>query len=180
MMKIIAIAKRNNPAFDLDANISEYGKTSKAEFFAEVFANSQLGKPNELGVAMNEWLNKKYLANGVENGTIKLSNIDVRKKYIEEVSKIKGTIDNNLPIEQQARQAFEARNRIRTEARSLMADEATRVQLEKERPNKTFEELISSKMKRKGMTRDEAIRDIYDTATKTNANVNRELGLGGD
>ena len=39
---------------------------------------------------------------------------------------------------------------------------------------------ISSKMKRKGMTRDEAIRDIYDTATKTNANVNRELGLGGD
>ena len=178
--EIIAIAKRNNPAFDLDANISEYGKTSKAEFFAEVFANSQLGKPNELGVAMNEWLNKKYLANGVENGTIKLSNIDVRKKYIEEVSKIKGTIDNNLPIEQQARQAFEARNRIRTEARSLMADEATRVQLEKERPNKTFEELISSKMKRKGMTRDEAIRDIYDTATKTNANVNRELGLGGD
>ena len=129
---------------------------------------------------MNEWLNKKYLANGVENGTIKLSNIDVRKKYIEEVSKIKGTIDNNLPIEQQARQAFEARNRIRTEARSLMADEATRVQLEKERPNKTFEELISSKMKRKGMTRDEAIRDIYDTSTKTNANVNRELGLGGD
>ena len=40
--------------------------------------------------------------------------------------------------------------------------------------------LIFSKMKRKGMTRDEAIRDIYDTATKTNANVNRELGLGGD
>lgn len=30
--EIIAIAKRNNPAFDLDANISEYGKTSKAEF----------------------------------------------------------------------------------------------------------------------------------------------------
>ena len=30
------------------------------------------------------------------------------------------------------------------------------------------------------MTRDEAIRDIYDTATKTNANVNRELGLVGD
>lgn len=40
--------------------------------------------------------------------------------------------------------------------------------------------LISTKMKRKGMTRDEAIRDIYDTATKTNTNVNRELGLGGD
>ena len=74
--EIIAIAKRNNPVFDLDANISEYGKTSKAEFFAEVFANSQLGKPNELGVAMNEWLNKKYLANSVENGTITLADIN--------------------------------------------------------------------------------------------------------
>lgn len=74
--EIIAIAKRNNPVFDLDANISEYGKTSKAEFFAEVFANSQLGKPNELGVAMNDWLNKKYLANSVKNGTITLADIN--------------------------------------------------------------------------------------------------------
>ena len=99
---------------------------------------------------------------------------------VERYAKNGVSFNNNLPIEQQARQAFEARNRIRTEARSFMADEVTRILLEKERPNKTFEELLSSKMKRKGMTRDEAIRDIYDTATKTNANVNRELGLGGD
>ena len=49
--------------------------------------------------------------------------------------------------------------------------------LDQERPNKTFEELIKSKMERKGMTREEAIEDIYKTATKTNANVNKELGL---
>lgn len=53
---IIDIATRNNPLFRLEDNISKYGKATDAEFFAEVFANSQLGKPNELGVAMLEWL----------------------------------------------------------------------------------------------------------------------------
>ena len=59
--EIIAIAKEKNPLFVLEDNISGYGKTNKAEFFAEVFANSQLGKPNELGNAMNEWLKRKGL-----------------------------------------------------------------------------------------------------------------------
>ena len=61
-----------------------------------------------------------------------------------------------------------------------MADKETRKLLDSERPNKTFEELIQSKMDRKGMTREEAIKDIYKTATKTNDMVNNELGLGGD
>ena len=38
-----------------------YGKKNKSEFLAEVFANSQLSKPNELGKAMNIWLNEKGL-----------------------------------------------------------------------------------------------------------------------
>ena len=59
--EIIAIAKDNNPDFSLVDNISRYGKTDKCEFFAEVFANSQLGDPNELGKAMNIWLKKKGL-----------------------------------------------------------------------------------------------------------------------
>lgn len=57
--KILDIAKKNNPFFDLDDNISIYGKTNDAEFFAETFANSQLSKPNELGKAMNQWLKEK-------------------------------------------------------------------------------------------------------------------------
>lgn len=118
--------------------------------------------------------------NSSESSTIKLSNEDVRKLYIEKVSQIKDNIDSSLPIEEQAKQAFEARNEIRTEARKMMADEETRKRLDQERPNKTFEELVESKMKRKNMTREEAIRDVYDTATKTNEAVNRELGLGGE
>lgn len=52
--------------------------------------------------------------------------------------------------------------------------------LETERPNKTFEELVTSKMERKGMTMEEAIQDVFDTATKTNSNENKELGSGGE
>lgn len=118
------------------------------------------------------------LTNSANGGKKKLDNTAVRKWYISQVEAIKNAIDKSLPIEDQARQAFEARNRIRTEARNMMADEETRKLLDKEKPNKTFEELIESKMKRKGMTREEAIRDILETATKTNEDVNKELGLG--
>lgn len=114
------------------------------------------------------------------SGIIKTDNYNVRKWYINNVSKIADAIDTSLPIEEKAMQAFDARNLIRTEARNLMADQEARERLDKELPNKTFEELVQSKMKRKGMTREEAIRDVYDTATKTNVDVNKELGLGGD
>ena len=60
-----------------------------------------------------------------------------------------------------------------------MVYEETRKLLDVERPNLTFEALIESKMKRKGMTREEAIQDIFETATKTNENVDREFGIGG-
>lgn len=59
--EIVEIAKEKNPRFSLSDNISNYGKSNYFEFFAEVFANSQLGAPNELGKAMNEWLLKKGL-----------------------------------------------------------------------------------------------------------------------
>ena len=61
--EILAIAERNNKNFSLEKCISKYGnpEKSKSEFFAEVFANSQLSEPNELGLAMQEWLEKKGL-----------------------------------------------------------------------------------------------------------------------
>lgn len=135
---------------------------------------------NQRGKA--EWLKKsgKVLDNSGNNGKMKAGNIEVRKWYIKRVSEIPDGIDKTIPIEAQARQAFEARNRIRFEAREMMADETTRKKLDAERPNKSFEDLIESKMKRKNMTRDEAILDILETATKTNAAVNSELGIGGD
>lgn len=124
--------------------------------------------------------NKNALTNNGVSGIISSNNKAVRKQYIEDVSKIKDNIDKNLPIEEQARQAFEARNAARDKARKMMTDKETLEMLEREHPNKTFDELVESKMKRKGMTREEAIQDIYDTSDKTNENVNKELGLDGD
>lgn len=122
----------------------------------------------------------KPLEKSSKSSTMKLGNTEVRRWYVDRVSKIAEGIDKSLPMEDQARQAFEARNRLRTEARNMMADEETRKMLDFLRPNKTFEELVESKMKRKGLTREEAIQDVYDTATKTNADVNKELGIDGD
>ena len=57
--EIVNIAVKNNADFKLKDNLSQYGTTNFAEFFAEVFANSQMGKENELGRAMIEWLRMK-------------------------------------------------------------------------------------------------------------------------
>lgn len=122
----------------------------------------------------------KTLKNQAKSDIIKLGNKEVRTWYIDHVLSILDSIDQDLPMAKKAKLAFEERNRIRTEARNLMADEATREMLDKEKPNKTFEELVKSKMERKGMTREEAIADVYKTATKTNENVNRELGMEDD
>lgn len=59
--EIIAIAMEANPEFDLEKNISRYGKSSSGEFFAECFMNSQMGNPNELGKAMSVWLERQGL-----------------------------------------------------------------------------------------------------------------------
>ena len=58
---IIAIAKRNNPNIDLEEVISLYGRkdNNPKEFFAECFANMELGETNELGNAMREYLKDK-------------------------------------------------------------------------------------------------------------------------
>lgn len=57
--EIVAIAKEKNPDFKIKDNLSEYGHTNHFEAFAEIFANSQCGEPNELGLAMQEWLKKE-------------------------------------------------------------------------------------------------------------------------
>lgn len=127
------------------------------------------------------WFNKNVLTNTDKSSIMLMeNNIAVRKQYVDEVSKIKDNIDKTLPIEEQARLAFEARNAARDRARQQMIDKETLKKLQEEHPNKTFEELVEDKMKRKGMTRDEAIKDVYETSTKTNKNVNKELGIEGD
>lgn len=58
---IIKIAKEMKADFFIEDELSEYGRTNPREFFAEVFANSQLGDPDVLGDAMNVWLERNWL-----------------------------------------------------------------------------------------------------------------------
>ena len=69
------------------------------------------------------------------------------------------------------------RNLIKREARLAMTDEETVKKLERTRPVPEWDELVADKMRRKAMTREQAIRDILETASKTNVNVNREFDL---
>lgn len=55
---------------------------------------------------------------GLEPGT--LSNVDARKWYLEQEAKIPDLIDDSLPLEQQARQAFDLRNQYRMQARACL------------------------------------------------------------
>ena len=107
----------------------------------------------------------------------KLSDRAVRKWYLAQDGKIPDEIDKTQSIEAQARMACELRNRNRTWARDLMHDQEKRRQMDITDPNRSFEELIERKMQRKGLTRDEAVADVLNTATKTRKSVNIALGL---
>ena len=56
--EIMVIAKERNTSFSLKDNLGKYGHKDYFEFFAECFMNSQYENPNELGKAMNIWLER--------------------------------------------------------------------------------------------------------------------------
>lgn len=108
---------------------------------------------------------------------IERDNQHVREWYVANVLDIPNQIDRSKPLIDQARQAYALRTQYKHAARAAMADTETAKLLDEERPALTFEELLDRKMRFKGMTKDEAIKDILKTASKTNGNVNKEFGL---
>lgn len=130
----------------------------------------KLGKVNE------DLLQKKSFEE-VSQYSGKLSDRAVRKWYKYHDEQIPNLIDRTKSLEDQARQACELRNLHRTQARDLMRDQEARKKLDQTDPNRTFEELVEDKMKRKGLTREQAYEDILKTATKTRKSVNKSLGL---
>ncbi len=104
-------------------------------------------------------------------------NQHVREWYVANVSDIPNQIDLSKPVIDQAKQAYALRTQYKHAARAAMADTETAKLLDEERQALTFEELLDRKMRCKGMTKDDAIKDILETASKTNNNVNKEFGL---
>lgn len=171
-----AVAKTPNTHFS-----EENPKISKIEAL-QTKRKEQENKTDVSGENTDKADNDQISVENTEKSGIieQKSNREVREWYVSEVSNILNTIDEMLPLEEKAKQAFEKRNQIRSRAREMMADKEMKEFLETEKPNMTFEDLIASKMERKGLTREEALMDILKTATKTNKSVNNELGLDGD
>lgn len=107
----------------------------------------------------------------------KMSDIDVRKWYRHHNKNIPQLIDKSKSIEEQARQACELRNKYRFQARELMEDQKARKTLDQTEPIISFEDLVSNKMVRKNMSREEAIADTLKTAVKTRRSVDKRYGL---
>ena len=108
----------------------------------------------------------------------KLDNKTVREWYVYHDKQIHERISKDLPVEEQARQAFELRNQYRRQARDLMADQVLRQQLDRTDPSWTWEGLITHKIdKNPGISREEAIKRIYESAVKSRRSVNEKFGL---
>ena len=121
--------------------------------------------------------NQENTGNTLTCHTKKTDNQSIREWYVAKVSDIPNQIDISKSIEEQARQAFELRNKYKHEARVAMADEKTAMKLERTRPTPKWEELVRDKIDRKGLSREDAIKDILKTASTTNEDVNKEFGI---
>ena len=100
-----------------------------------------------------------------------------RQWYVMQLSSIDDQIDAMLPLEERARQAWCLRNTSKRKARELMDDLDERQRLNEEKPPSDFEQLVADKMRRKGLTREQALQDIIETASKPNPRVNKQFGL---
>lgn len=143
----------------------------------ELLANAQKGDKIILNEDMENIIAGKPFSD-IQPFKMKLSNRASRKWYLAHDDMIPDQIYQTQSLESQARQACELRNTNRTCARDLMRDQKERMRLDMEYPNRDFDDLINDKMKRKGLSREQAIEDILATATKTRKSVNKMLGLG--
>ena len=107
----------------------------------------------------------------------KLGNYEVRSWYVKQDQDIINQIDESVSLENQAKQAFDIRNRNRTQARNLMKDQEKRAWLDENYPNQEFEELLKRKEKRYGLTGDDAYRAIIESSRTTNKRANKMVGL---
>ncbi len=180
-------ARHDNCRCSLDYNgrkLTPYESKNGAHSFRDQGESDEIHEPNER--AQNALLrarenDAKLLLREIEKyldkPIIDRDNLGVRKWYVANVSGIPDKIDTSKPIEDMAKQAFEMRNRIKSDARAAMEDIKTRDELNRTRPAPDWEGLIQRKMRIKNISREEAVQDIFYTSTKTNKEVNRGLGL---
>lgn len=133
-------------------------------------------KWNNLKSKKQEALNKMDF-DDMGNLIEKLGNKEVRQWYKAHDEEILDLVDKTIPLEQQARQAFEMRNQYRIQARELMKDQVSRKKLDIKHKNRTFEELLEHKRKKYGLTESEAYKDIIRSSITTNKKYDKIAGI---
>jgi len=105
-----------------------------------------------------------------------LNNFETRRWYLDQEARIPEIIDNSLPLDQQAKQAFEFRNQIRTQAREAMSDRALADELFGTRPNLTWDQVVK-KYTDKGFSGDGLYQEIIKAAQRSNDAINKALNV---
>lgn len=154
-----------------------------SQWFKDKITKNQAVKKSEAPKVESETpkteSNKPVTGAGTEEGGLKpgtLSDVEARQWYLEQEAKIPNMIDDSLPLEQQARQAFELRNQFRTPARELMSNRQLAESLNITDPNLTWEQIIQKQID-KGLTGDDIFKAIIESAQRSRTSVNQLLGL---
>ncbi len=135
----------------------------------EVTTGASAGNRDILGAQKNE-----IPIDNIPSGS--LDNVEARKWYLEQERRIPEQIDKSLPLEEQAKQAFDLRNQCRTRARELMSDRALAKQLNQLEPNLSWEQIVQKQID-KGLSGDEIYQAIIESSQRSRKSVNKELGL---
>jgi len=123
--------------------------------WAMMVLNPEIGVAAKLG--SSEAALTEGAAKAATSGT--LSDVEARTWYLQQESKIPSLIDKNLTLEQQAQQASNLRNQIRTQARDLMADRDMAASYNISDPNLTWEQVVE-KYSNKGFQGDALYNEI--------------------
>jgi hypothetical protein len=102
-----------------------------------------------------------------------LSARNARAWYLSQEDIIPNLLDKGLPLEQQARQAHEFRNNIRTYARDLMADRQKAAELARTSPNMTWEQTVNKYSSR--ASGDALWNEIIKGSQRSRPSVNERL-----
>jgi len=115
------------------------------------------------------------------------TNAEIRQWYIQQVSAIpqlnKDWINQGLPVQARAEAAWRIRHEARIKARSMMTDPVEVEHLRARDVAKygspdgpTFESLVE-RLKEAGLDEDRIYEAIIDNSYRTDAELNRKLGL---
>lgn len=115
------------------------------------------------------------------------TNVEIRRWYLEQVTRIRELNDEWLrqgfPVNERAKMAWRVRHEARLQARSMMADPAE-VELLRARdmaisgnPDGPAFEFLVEKLKEAGLEENELYEALIEGAARINAGINKLLGL---